>query len=232
MLIRLRPSLRRRDYAEIVKNTSINYNTMMPIKTLLSAAVMTIGMLLPIGAAAYTPPEEALFENDISDGFLAPPTSREIQARVDEQNRLRRERREAEQQATFGGHAAAPAEPDDADFTFSGTNDPNEDERDLEDILKDLDETLQNLQTQDSSTAQTAEERREERLARLEEERLHGAATDVMVYGDDALHSGAPLADTGPGTWLAAAIIAVATAWTMLRAGNPSTSGYAETTPR
>lgn len=189
--------------------------------TLLTAAIAAV-LLLPGSAYAYTPPQDALFDENIDDGFLLPPTKREVDARVAEQQRQSAARRAQEQAATYGGgtvedeeiqeeddlHGAASDEEDDAGST---TDDPE-----LSDVLKSIEQTLSGIR----EDSQSVENRRRERLLeRLEEDGTgtRNAAPDYRYNGQEEFHSGAPLAHTGPESWLAGGVLAGAIGWTLWR---------------
>jgi hypothetical protein len=195
----------------IVKNTQFLYTTMMSKPTLLPA-ILFVSLLAPVAAIAYTEPQDALSEGNYQDGFLIPPTKREVEARVEAQRLASEKRRNAEQAATFGGGTVAEGDTDD-DTTHAAADDESVDP-DLADVLTSIEQTLSDIK-EDSQDAQTLRrERALDRLEAIEAERGHGAA---YINAGQSLHSGAPLAPTGPESWMAGGAVLLAIAWTLWR---------------
>src|SRR3989338_4206615 len=110
----------------------IMYNTMMPTQTFLTALALA-SMALPMAASAYEAPEDTLFQENFDEGFLLPPTQRDIKERVMEQQRRSAERREREYSAARSSSSAAPVEEESVDEPTG------------EDIPSDLQQTIDAL---------------------------------------------------------------------------------------
>lgn len=193
----------------IVKIYEFMYNTMMSRITLQLA--LSLALMLPMQAHAYLSPEDVLYDD--SGIYVAPPPNARSAADVQRAQQERSAaRRQAEWEALFADqedeeepvHAAAPEEPAEED-----------EQTQLEAILQKLSE-LEEAENSDES-------RREERiLERIEEEQLrqrYGLSNGGQVLGgNEVLHSGAPLSDTGPGLILSLVTLLGASAWTLWKA--------------
>jgi hypothetical protein len=187
------------------------YIVMMPKQNLLSALVLAL-TLLPVAAHAYTDPQEALSGDQFVDGILVPPTPEQARQRAAEQRKKSADLRAAAQAATFGGGAVSSASSSEA--THGAAGDGEAVSPDLMNVLTSIEQTLSDIKG-DSVQSQTL--RRERALARLEAiEAERDTQGDVAyINGGQQMHGGAPLASTGPETWMAGGALALAVAWTL-----------------
>ena len=169
---------------------------------------LSLVLLAPMQVHAYLEPEDVLYDD--SNIYVSPPPNARSAADAQRAQQERSAARRAaeweelfaeEESAEEPVHAAAPEEPTD-----------EADQSELEAILEKLNE-LENAEETDAS-------RREQRiLERIEEEQLrrkYGLSGDGEVLGgNETLHSGAPLSDTGPATVVALLALVAACAWTM-----------------
>lgn len=193
------------------------------MSTYLFAAGMIGSLMMPLAAHAYVMPEEVLDEGDFSTRFFEPPPSRRDMEAVAEEQRLRSaQRREAEQ-------AAIMPQPEPTEEVMRGAA-PEQSMSDS-DIQKLIDAIQQLQESGNSSAAETdsvpsSENMRDQRaLERIKVQREAAEAAEREAYyrmlvGDstkEALHSGAPLSETGPATVLITLAIAGAIAETYRR---------------
>lgn len=189
-----------------------NYNTMMR-RLLLTTATIALGSLLPLQGLAYEPPEDVLFQpEDETQGFILqpPPSRREINSVVEEQQRRSAQRRAQQQQALVNQSSSA-ATAEEEEEAEGDVEVPAE----LEEILRSLEEEITSLREENES----AEARRRDRIVgRIDanQDTLHGAAPAFEM--DETMHSGAPLADTGPADWAWVVLLAGAGYWMIRKA--------------
>lgn len=184
----------------------ILYHTMMRSSVIIGLLLM--GIVAPQDASAYIPPEDLLNNQDFSLRFLeAPPSRRSIRDVIDEQAERSAQRRAAAFEAEYESqHPAAPEDPsaDNQEATESPTQ--------LDAILDAIDR----LKNEEEGTTEnvTDEDIRNARiLQRIEANQKRGGD-----YGNESLHSGAPLTDTGPATTVAVTGLLAAALWTLKRA--------------
>lgn len=184
-------------------------------------ALLMMSVLTP-AAHAYMTPDQVIF----SDEFLYPPKPAEARKRVQAQN----DAAAAAREAVYADLAAER----DAQKTQTASNTADASSGSDQDILAHLAAIIEAMQQGDSGTGTPTvadgtdselapEERRRERLLeRLDErdaDRLHGAAPYSSYYASvEQFHGGAPLADTGMGTYAAIGLGALAVFWTLRRA--------------
>lgn len=178
------------------------------MRSSLVIGLLLMGIVAPQDASAYIPPEDLLNNQDFSIRFLeAPPSRRSIREIVDEQAERSAERRAAAFQAEYESqHPAAPEDP--AADNGETTDDPTQLDAILDaiDRLKSEEEGIEgNVTDEDIRNARI--------LQRIEENQQRGSG-----YGDESLHSGAPLTDTGPATTVAVTGLLAAALWTLKRA--------------
>ena len=169
-------------------NSNKMYNTLMHRRTLLLTGTLTL-LAVPLHAAAYLTPEQVLLQDTFLENFKEPPTARSTSEQVQWQNEVSAQRRAQEQAAYFAAqrsssptHAAAAAQ---GSSTSAGLND----------VLQSLQQTIDALANSRAAPSDR-EQRILDRIA-ANQEAMHGTAPE-----DEMLHSGAPLTDTGPGTYL------------------------------
>jgi hypothetical protein len=196
---------------------------MMTRRTLLRIVLTASCALAPLTAqAAYTPPQDALFDENLADGFLVPLNKRQAAAAAERQAKQSAERRAREQRATFGGGIAAADDEGDGETHASAWEEEAEDDAGatadeaLVGVLESIEQTLTGIR----EDSQTIENRRRQRMMdRLDEQQYrqqtYGAAYADIQYGPGTLHSGAPLAHTGPESWLAGGTMFGAIAYTL-----------------
>ncbi len=172
----------------------------MMFRSLFSFGILTSIMVLPTAAHAYITPEELLYEDDFSLRFLdEPPSRREIQAAAARQAAESAARREAEQESAFGGSSSSAS-------SITPVIDPADD---------DLHGAAPVEPTGDSTL--TPEELRDQRaLERIRDNAAQESyEAQLRALGmDETLHSGAPLSDTGPATWIVSFVVIAAMALT------------------
>lgn len=172
---------------------------LLTIVSLLSSAIM------PLTAHAYLTPDQVLDDEDFSARFYEPPPSkREIDDVVREQQERSAERREAE-------WAAAHPEEEDATHEAAPDEEMTDEDSDIEDLIKALeqynsDQAAADEEVADDSVTLTAGEKRDMRLL----ERLRGRDAADVIAAQETLHSGAPLTPTGPTTVLVTLAVAAA----------------------
>lgn len=153
----------------------------------MSIILLTIFSLFaihPVTTFAYVTPEEVLFEND----FFFPPTNRDADERVRQQEELRVARFLERQQQELAERNPSPA--------------PS-----LEEVLASLSKAIESL---DEKKGLTSTGRQDMRLL----DRIERRQTSLP----QSLNSGAPLAPTGAGSFIAIGAIATAAIWTLRRA--------------
>lgn len=191
---------------DLVINTIFLYNTMM-YRPLSTTGLLIAVFMLPLHALAYVTPEDALNDKTYTTRFYDPPPS--IRGGVDRQTAqqvLSAERRDAELNKVKPKaeaeplHSAAPAESTATDIdkmielikllqsdAKTGTSVHTETPVQKEDARAALDPVSQRLLLRAEAQHTTAER----------------AALVQSLVGDttnNTLHSGAPLADSGPAT--------------------------------
>lgn len=206
----------------LVKNTIFLYNTMMnrPLSTI--GILMTV-LMLPMHALAYVTPEDALDDKTYTTRFYDPPPSiRSGVARQEEQKRVSEERRNAElskvmpKEEVDSLHSAAPTENTTTDIdkmielikllqsdTKTETSVQTDTPAQQEDARAALDPVSQRLLMRAEAQRATVE-----RAAFVQ---------SLMGEANGDLHSGAPLADTGPATVFVTLAIAGAIGETLRR---------------
>lgn len=169
----------------------------MAMKHTLFAALLLTSLLVAPAAHAYLSPEDVLLDKNL----YLPPTKREGDDRVAQQNRTSAERREREQEVLFGAQrsseATLEAAPEIAAPAAQQTGSASED--------------LTSEEVRLLSTLRL--------LNRVESNQ------NVLLYGNrllpmqvDSEHGGAPLAPTGAGGILSAITMVGAVGWTIWRA--------------
>jgi hypothetical protein len=187
------------------------YNTMM-FKYLSTTGALLSLALLPLTAQAYITPEEELDEGTYSTRFYEEPP-RDTQAAFEEQQRISAERREAELNAI-------KPQPEPEEMHEAA---PEEEQTDLDKMI----ELIKLLQSQNESentpepAPSSLDPVTQRLLLRIEAQRdaAERASLIQSLLGEDGetLHSGAPLADTGPATVLVVLAVAGAVAETWRR---------------
>lgn len=182
---------------------------MMPTPTLSTAIILAL-VAIPVTATAYIPPQDKIYSDEFIGGILVPPSRREAEERVKRQNAESKARREAEQAATFGGGAVAEEddEPMHAAADDEGTVSP-----DLVNVLTSIEQTLADIKNDSTNSATLRRERALARLEAIEAQREDGNV--AYINGGEQLHGGAPLAPTGPETWMTGGALTLAVAWTL-----------------
>jgi hypothetical protein len=189
----------------------------MMIRALLSAGILTSSILMPVAAYAYTTPDEVLDDDTFSARFFEAPPSRRNIADVLREQELRSAQRRQEEQSKLvkiqpesdddSMHAAAPENSgplndEDIQALIEALNNSADDEDDKTDDEDEDDEDLEGEELRDARI-----------LARVKNR--------DSLYADNGepLHSGAPLADTGPATILIAVAVvgAIGETWRRVR---------------
>ncbi len=192
----------------------------MMFRKLFATVLLATIVAIPLTADAYMSPEDVMDDENLTTQFFAPPPSRRtVQDVLRRQQELSAMRREAE---------LALVKPQPKAEANVAANDP-EPASSGSDIDK-LIQLIQLLQDEDSHSAAPAEENpdsglsvTDERLLeriRARQEAASRAAMIQALLGDDAvLHSGAPLSDTGPMSFVAVALmgLAVCETWRRVR---------------
>lgn len=182
--------------------------------TLLTIATLVSVAAVPLTAHAYLTPDDVLYEGDFSARFFEPPPSkRELESIVEQQQKVSADRRAAEQAALNG----AEEEPEEPTRPAAPEEEPAGDgEMSDLDALLDALERLQEIQNGGEATpSETVRDAEEERLLRRIQ--MREAASDEASYqawlnsiGGETLRSGAPLTETGPATVLVTLAVAAA----------------------
>lgn len=187
--------------------------TLLTIATLVSVAAS------PLTAHAYLTPDDVLYEGDFSARFFEPPPSkRELESIVEQQQKVSADRRAAEQaalnQTEEPDEEMRPAAPDEEPAGDGEMSDL--------DALLDALERLQEIQNGAESPSESVRNAEEERLLRRIQ--MREAASDEASYqawlnsiGGETLRSGAPLSETGPATVLVTLAVAAAVGETWRR---------------
>ncbi len=181
--------------------------------------VLTLA-LLPTVAAAYVTPEELLIEGTLSTRFYDPPPStRETEDIVAEQNASASAVR-ASAQASIWGNGL----PSSSSSAMSETVHSAAPESALDALLQMILNQQQGNAQSSSSSSLTVQQRIDERILDRIHEQQEQAELQALyeqygiLTGDATLHSGAPLSDTGPATAIALIAIAAAVTFTIVRA--------------
>jgi hypothetical protein len=202
--------------------------------SLIGSAV--IGLLLPMSAIAYVTPDQALFEDAFMNNFEPPPSTRETDSRVQRQSETSAERREREQAEYF---AAQRGETEEDEMHGAAWEDGEDSESsDLEDAIWSLQQTIDEMKNgQTTGSVSARDQRILDRIA-AQQETLHGGAPDgkgcvdgkgyydgkgfdgkgVDGKGGCIIGSGAPLNESGPGSWVALGVVIAALWWTLRKA--------------
>ena len=188
---------------ELAKNKDLMYDTSMSLRILFLISSLLTLLSFPLPVVGYQSPEE-VFANDQSYiQFLPPPSRREVDARIAEQQRVSAERRQNEYDQLFGKNAAQE------ETTHAAAPEGN-------DMAAPTDETGGGEDAQKTASEDTV---RDKLLGRLLQRLERGdAATPLQVPSDETLHSGAPLIDTGLGTMAGITLLLGAVVWTVWRA--------------
>lgn len=206
---------------------------MMRLRTTPLIGTTLIAVLMPMGAAAYVQPEQVLLQDAFINNFVAPPTTRTTDEQVAKQNETSKERREREQQAYFAAQKNGTA-----DETLYGAapeaEDSTSNNSQLTNVLTQLQQSIDGLTEQQAHTLTQRDQRALDRIAAQQETLRSGAPLDEYYdtgkgtgkgtdgKGDDGkggiINSGAPLNESGPGSWVALALICGALYWTLQRA--------------
>lgn len=180
----------------------------------------------PLTALAYISPEEVLDDENMTTQFFSPPPSRRsVQDVLKRQQELSAMRREAE---------LALVKPQPKVEAEAETNEP-EPESSGNDIDK-LIQLIQLLQEDGGHNAAPDEEdsnsglsMTDERLLERIHERQEAASRQAMIQAllgeDTTMHSGAPLTDSGPMSYVAVALmgLAVCETWRRVRKAEKAT---------
>lgn len=193
--------------SSIEQNTIVRYTILMATPNLKTAlwTLAMLGMLLPATTVAqnYMSPEEVLLNKEV---YLPPHQGKDARNRQIEQQETSAERREREWAEEYARQHPAAPEPETPVEEV-----PAEEETESAIILPE------GISQEDFDLLQAIkliERRRTERILRFgTSEVVEGSLDDVA-----STHSGAPLAPTGAGLWLAAFAIVAAILWTMRRA--------------
>jgi hypothetical protein len=201
---------------------------MMRTHRLSLATLSLLGLLMPMSAVAYVSPDDILLQDSLLNNFTAPPTARETENVAASQRETSAERRAREQAEYFaaqrGGtedeylYGAAPAQ--------SGSDD------ELTDVLADLRDTIAGLKDEQDSIESRRQQRLLDRIEENQESYHSGAPLDgkggcvpsgkgtdgkgMDGKGGCVINSGAPLNESGPGTWFAIGFVCLAL-WATLR---------------
>lgn len=197
----------------------------MMIRTLPIAVLLLAGSLLPGTASAYVLPEEVLDAETASVRLLEPPpAARHVPDIQREQAAKSAARRQAALDTLRDENAAARETAIDGD---DGAADAEEGEGQtgtvpvdavqLESVLRALEE-LKNKEA--AATGRDVRDERTLQRIRLQQEQSKirvqvAQELDVLRDREEALHSGAPLADTGPASLLAAMAVFAAIVLTL-----------------
>jgi hypothetical protein len=183
----------------IAKFINFMYNTMM-LREFSATGLLLALTLMPVSVLAYVTPEEALDDTNYTTRFYdVPPPDRELEEIAAEQQRVSAERRAAEQAALKPQpveeeeptHEAAPEQGTSSSSTSNTTNLFSDDPATQRLLLR--------IQAQKDAEARQS------------------FINSLLGEGSDTLHSGAPLADTGPAATLIALAIAGAVGETWRR---------------
>jgi hypothetical protein len=175
----------------------------------LRLGILLWSFALPVVAHAYITPEEALNDSNFTTQFFTPPPSpRTTQDVVQQQQDRSAQRRAAEQAAIMPQSSSASSDdtqlhdaaPDQAGGTTTDTS---------------------GGVTQDPSTMTEDQLRDARLLERIKADQMAAAQQAALqaLLGNQTLHSGAPLAHTGPATFVVALAIvaAIGETWRRVR---------------
>lgn len=208
--------------------------------SLIGSAV--IGLLLPMSAVAYVTPDQALFEDAFMNNFEPPPSTRGTSNRVSQQAETSAERREREQAEYFAAQRGESTE--DELHGAAWEEEDSSENADLEDAIWALQQTIDDMKANPSSSGVSAREQRIlDRVAAQQEEQLRSGAPLNPYYdgkgcvdgkgfydgkgfdgrgvdgkGGCTIGSGAPLNESGPGSWLLLGAVVAALWWTLKKA--------------
>lgn len=191
----------------------------MMLRNLFTTVLFATVAAIPLTASAYISPEDVLDDENMTTQFFEPPPSRrEIQDILKRQQELSALRREAEL-TLVKPQPAAEAE------VVASDPEPASSGNDIDKLIQ-----LIQLLQEDGHSAAPEEQGSDSGLSVTDErllERIHArqeaASREAMIQallGDDAtLHSGAPLTDSGPMSYVAVALmgLAVCETWRRVR---------------
>lgn len=178
----------------------------------------------PLTALAYISPEEVLDDENMTTQFFSPPPSRRsVQDVLKRQQELSAMRREAEL-ALVKPQPAAEAETNEPEPESSG-NDIDK----LIQLIQLLQEDGGHNAAQEEEDANSGLSMTDERLLDRIHERQEAASRQAMIEAllgeDTTMHSGAPLTDSGPMSYVAVALmgLAVCETWRRVRKAEKAT---------
>ena len=208
-----------------------------------------VALMMPVSAAAYVEPEQVLLQDAFINNFTPPPSTRQTDSQVARQAETSKERREREQAEYFAAQRAANGE----ETLFGAAPDESEDgatDEELTGVLSSLQKTIDELKNQQESTQSQRDQRILDRIAAQQESELlrsgapldefgSGKGTDgkggdgkgTDGKGGGTINSGAPLNESGPGSWVALGLIVAALWWTLNRAKMVAATVVAEEQP-
>lgn len=206
--------------ANLPNTPLIMYNTLMTKKYTLHALVLS-SLLIPSIAIAYVSPEETLINDDnqfIDASGL--PMRRDTAQRVADQQASAAAWRESVQGRLATGNAEDV--PDSLHSAASGT--PDEQLQQLINALNNAkiaaEINMENGGASSASSEMTAEEIRNkkilDRVAKQQRDSeiiAEAERLNALRGSTEVLHSGAPLTDTGPATWIVLFVMAGAAMW-------------------
>jgi hypothetical protein len=207
---------------------------MMRVHTLPLAGSLLLGVLLPMSTVAYVTPDQVLMDDAFTNNFIPPPSTRSTDEASAYQNLTAKQRREQEQAAYFA------AQREESDETLYGAAGEGTSNPELTDVLSDLQQTIEDLKNQQDSEESKRNQRILDRIAN-QQETLHGGApldgkggcvTDGKGAVDGkggCINSGAPLNESGAGTWAAIAFGCMAVFWTLRKATKPAMAAVPQT---
>lgn len=192
----------------------------MMFQKLSTTVLLATVVAMPLTADAYMSPEDVMNDENMTTQFFAPPPSRRtIQDVLRRQQELSALRREAEL-ALVKPQPAAEAE------VVATEPEPASSGNDIDKLIQ----LIQLLQNEDGHSAAPDEEGTDSGLSITDErllERIHArqeaASRQAMIQAllgeDTTMHSGAPLSDTGPMSYVAVALmgLAVCETWRRVR---------------
>lgn len=168
---------------------------MMNRPLFLTVLLLTSG-LLPLSAAAYVTPEEILDDESYTTRFYdEPPSRRSTQDEVARQQAESAERREAEQNAL---NPQSEPEPSEEENLHGAAPEEESDIDKLIQLVELLQQGQQPAQPSPESEIDPVDARLLERIKDRQDAAARAAVLDELLGDSEQLHSGAPLADTGP----------------------------------
>lgn len=163
--------------------------------------LIVLGLLLmpPATVLAYATPEEVLFPSAGFNTNMMPPSERQTGNVFDAQQEQTAARRQAEWQAAYDAQHPKSASSAAASSTSSKPT--------LEDVLSSLKDSIDSIKNGgDSRGAAPAQDEH------MDTSMTIGSWEDPTRSSgqEEVLHSGAPLVQTGPGSWVAGLLIVAA----------------------